>query len=88
MSKYTVSATAQDIKESTTLMPEKKYGGWMCVNTGTAIANVLGYDLQPGEGLDFMDAVPAGSSWATPIKIIINAGATVRITRLQYKEAQ
>ena len=83
--KYTISASTQDVAVSTTIMPEKKYGGWMCVNTGTAAATVMGYTLQPGEGLDFLTAVPAGSSWATPIKIIINAGAVIRLTRMQCK---
>ena len=79
-----VSANTQDIESSTTLMPERKYGAWFCVNQGTAVAKVMGYELQPGEGLDFLNAVPAGSSWETPIQIVINAGASVRITRLQY----
>ena len=88
MSKYSVSATTQEFTASTTLMPEKKYGAWMCVNKGTGAAEVLGYPLQPGEGLDSLNAVPAGSSWDTPIKIICNAGAVVRVTRLQCKEVK
>ena len=78
-----VSATTQDWSISTTLMPERKYGAWFCVNQGTAVAKVMGYDLQPGEGLNFLNAVPAGSSWDTPIQIVITPGAVVRITRLQ-----
>lgn len=66
-------------------MPENDYGGWFAVNQGTSAANVLGYTLQPGEGLDMRDAVPAGSTWDKPIKIIINPGSVVRLTRLQYK---
>ena len=85
-SRYKVSAQVLNVAESTTLMPEKKYGAWMCLNTGTAAASVMGYELQPGEGLDFLDAVPAGSSWDTPIQITINAGAIIRITRLQCRE--
>ena len=78
-----VSATTLDISNSTTLMPERKYGAWFCINTGTAAAKVMGYDILPGEGLNFLNAVSAGSSWDTPIQIIINPGAVVRITRLQ-----
>ena len=83
--KYTVSAQTKDITLSTTIMPEKKYGAWFCVNTGTAVAKVMGYPLQPSEGLDFLNAVPAGSSWDTPIQIEISTGAVVRITRLQCR---
>ena len=79
-----VSGTTIDVKSSTSLMPERKYGAWMCVNIGTGSAKVMGYDLNPGEGLNFLNAVPAGSTWDTPIPIIINPGAIVRITRLQY----
>ena len=79
-----VSGTTIDVKSSTTLMPERKYGAWMCVNIGTTNATVMGYDIAPGEGLSFLNAVPAGSTWDTPIQIIINPGAVVRITRLQY----
>lgn len=85
---YTVSAQTKDISASTTIMPEKKYGAWFCVNTGTAAAKVMGYELQPQEGLNFLDAVPAGSSWDTPITIEINAGAVIRITRLQCREVK
>ena len=85
MEKYKVSAQVQDITVSTTIMPEEKYGAWFAVNNGTAAATVLGYPLQPGEGLNFLQAVPAGSSWDSPIKIICSAGAVVRLTRLQYK---
>ena len=86
--KYTVSAQTKDYSASATIMPEKKYGAWFCVNTGTALAKVMGYPLQPNEGLNFLDAVPAGSSWDTPIQIEISAGAVVRITRLQCKEVK
>lgn len=57
----------------------------MAVNQGTNTANVMGYELQPGEGIDMLKAVPAGSYWNTPIRILINPGALVRITRLQYQ---
>lgn len=81
---YKVSATIIDITQNTTVRAERKYGAWMCVNTGTGAATVMGYELQPGEGLDFLSAVPVGSSWDTPIPVILNAGAKVRLTRLQY----
>ena len=84
MEKYKVSARVLDITESTTIMPEN-YGAWMAINQGTGTAYVLGYELQPGEGISFFDAVPAGSIWDAPIKIICSAGAVVRLTRLQYK---
>ena len=85
MERFKISATTIDVAKSTTLMPEDKYGAWMCVNTGTADAVVMGYTIAPNEGLNFMDAVPAGSKWDTPIQIVINTGAVVRITRLQCR---
>lgn len=84
--RYKISARTVDITASTTLMPENNYGAWIAVNIGTAAAKVMGYDLQPGEGLDFFNAIPAGSVWDSPIAIEITTGAKVRITRLQYKE--
>lgn len=84
--RYRVSERTVNITVSTTLVQEDKYGGWMAVNVGTGVANVLGYDLQPGEGLNFFDAVPVGSIWDSPIQIIVPVGGKVRITRLQYKE--
>lgn len=86
--RYTVSATNIDITKNMTIRPEKIYGGWMCVNQGTAVATVMGYELQPGEGLNFLDAVAPGSSWDTPIQVVLSAGAKVRMTRLQYKEVE
>ena len=85
-SKYKVSARVIDITANTKIMPENNFGGWLAVNTGTAAASVMGYELQPGEGLDFTQAVPAGSIWDTPIEIRINTGAVIRLTRLQCKE--
>ena len=64
-------------------MPERRYGGWVAVNTGTTTAKVLGYELQPGEGFDMRDSVPAGSTYKSPIRIEVPAGGCVRITRLQ-----
>lgn len=83
MERYNITERTVNITESTTLMPEKQYGGWVAINQGTAAAKVLGYELQPGEGLDMRDSVPVGSVYGSPIKIEINPGAVVRITRLQ-----
>lgn len=82
---YQVTSQTLDITSSTTLRPEKKYGAWMAVNQGTNTATVMGYELQPGEGIDMLNAVPAGSYWNDNIRIVINPGALVRITRLQYQ---
>lgn len=84
--RYSITARVIDIRESTAIMPENSYGGWLAVNTGTAPAKVLGYTLQQGEGLNFLDAVPAGSEWMTPIEIDLQPGAIIRLTRLQAKE--
>ena len=80
-----VSARTESFSASTTIMPQDNYGGWMCVNIGTAAATVLGYSLQPGEGFDMTKAVPAGVKWDTPIQIEITPGAIVRVMRLQFK---
>lgn len=83
--RYKINTQTLDIEKNTTLIPEEKYGGWMAVNTGTAVAEVMGYPLQPGEGLNFLDALQPGDVWDTPIKIIPGAGGKVRITRLQAR---
>lgn len=80
-----VNARAEDFSASTTIMPQNEYGAWMCVNVGTAAAKVMGFELQPGEGLDLTKAVPAGCKWDSPIQIEITPGAVVRVMRLQYK---
>lgn len=80
-----VSARTESFSDSTTIMPQDGYGAWMCVNIGTAAAKVMGFELQPGEGLDFTKAVPAGCKWDSPIQIEITPGAIVRVMRLQYK---
>lgn len=64
-------------------MPEDKFGGWMAVNTGTNTASVIGYELQPGEGINMLDSIPVGSVYGSPIKIDVQAGGRVRITRRQ-----
>lgn len=85
MANYKVSVRTIDITANTKIMPENVFGGWMAVNTGTATASVMGYTLNPGEGLNFLEAVPAGSVWDTPIEVRVNTGAVVRFTRLQCK---
>lgn len=86
--KYKVSAQTQIITDNTTVMPEQRYSGWMAANQGTATAIVMNYTLQPGEGLSFLDAVPVGCSWDTPIQIICEPGSKVVLTRLQYTESK
>lgn len=85
MANYKVSARTIEITANTKIMPENDFGGWMAVNTGTATASVMGYELNPGEGLNFLDAIPLGSIWETPIEVRVSAGASVRLTRLQCK---
>lgn len=80
---YKVKDRAVDITESTTLMPEKKYGGWMAVNQGTAAAKVMGFELDPGEGINMLDSIPLGSQYDEPIKIEIQPGAVIRMIRRQ-----
>ena len=82
---YNINTTSVDIVTSTTLMPENNYGAWLVINTGTAVATVLGYDLQPGEGLssELICHLEPGDIWKSPIQIILSAGAKVRITRSQ-----
>ena len=83
--KYRITDITETYFESTTVMPDK-FGGWMAVNTGTVNSFVVGYELQPVEGLDFKDAVPAGSTWEKPIAIKIGTGGSVRMTRLYANE--
>ena len=83
--KYNITDVTESYTESTTVMPDG-FGGWMAVNTGTVISSVLGYELQPGEGLDFKKDVPAGSKWGKPISIKIGTGGSVRMTRLYANE--
>ena len=83
--RYIVTDRTLDITETMTISPEEGYGGWFAINQGANVAYVNGYELQPGEGLDMRDAVPAGCKWGKNIKVIVNPGGVVRITRLQYK---
>ena len=80
---YDITERTVNITTSTTLLKEKGYGGWFAVNQGTNTAKVMGYELQPGEGLDMRDCIPVGCTYGSPIPIEINAGAVVRVTRLQ-----
>lgn len=74
-----------DYTESTSVVPDG-FGGWMAVNTGTAAAEVNGYSLQPGEGLDFTNLHPE-VEWNSPIKIVLqNTGAKIRMTQIKYKQ--
>ena len=81
---WRVTNRTETITENTRLN-DNKYGGWMCVNIGTGSVVVMGYELQPGEGLNFLDAVPAGSIWASAIDIVVNPGGALQLTRLQYQ---
>lgn len=83
MARYKVTSRVQTITQNTRLN-EKEYGAWMCVNIGTAIAKVMGIDVQPGEGLNFLSALQPGDLWETPIDIELTAGAEIRIVRLKY----
>ena len=83
--RYKITPVFQDITANTTVMPESTYGGWMAINTGAAMATVLGYPLMPGEGLNFMDSVLPGDIWDAPIQITVNPGAKIRLTRLQCR---
>lgn len=58
----------------------------MAVNTGTAVAIVDGYELQPGDSIDYTTLRPE-VIWDSPIMIdLSNTGSKIRITRLRYKE--
>ena len=83
MEKYIITERTVDVTESTTIMPEKNYGGWFAGNEGSVDVKIMGYVIGPGEGLDMKDAVPVGSQYGSPIKIEVPSGGVVRITRLQ-----
>lgn len=86
MAKYKVTDRILNITQSTTIMPERDFGGWLAVNQGTNTAEVQGFVLQPGEGLPMLDSIPLGSKYDQPINIVINAGAVVRLLRRQAVE--
>ena len=83
MARYKITTRVQTITQNTRLN-EKEYGAWMCVNTGTATAKVMGIELQPSEGLDFLHSLQPGDLWDSPIDVELNAGAEIRIVRLKY----
>lgn len=76
-----VQAVTKTYTESQVLAPDN-YGGWMCVNVGSATATVMGYPLAPGEGLDFLQV--GENKWISTIAMDIPAGAAIRITRLRF----
>lgn len=81
--RYRITERTVNITESTTITPEKNYGGWFAVNQGVNSAFVNGYELQPGEGIDMRNACPPGCVWGANIKIVINTGAEVRLSRFE-----
>lgn len=74
-----VQAVSQTFTTSQSINPDG-FTGWMCVNIGSAVANVMGYPLAPGEGLNFLDVQ---DEWLTPISIELSLTAVVRMTRLK-----
>lgn len=80
---YKVTPKTQEITENTTLNADGTFGDWMAVNTGTADVTVDGYVLAPGEGLGWKGLQP-NVVWNGSIKITVQTGGKVRITRLQY----
>lgn len=80
--RYNITDRTLSYTESTTIMPDGKFGGWLAINTGTGTAKVKGYPLAPGEGLDFRDYVKAGDVYKSPIQIEVPTGGEVRVTLL------
>ena len=75
-----VQAITQTYTTSQVINPDG-FGGWMCVNIGSASATVLGYPLAPGEGLNFLYINT--DEWNAVITMDIPAGAAIRMTRLK-----
>lgn len=87
MAKYKVIDKTFDYSENITIQPED-YGGWLAVNTGTANVSVNGFELEPGDGIDFTHIAPE-VIWNKQIVILILAsGGKVRLTRLKYTEVK
>lgn len=82
--RYKVTTRTETIRQNTKL-DDTKYGGWLCVNTGTAPVTVLGIELQPSEGLDFTSALQPGDIWVKPIDITVQAGGELRLVRMIYQ---
>ena len=85
MENYNIQSRVETITANTRLN-DKKYGGWMAVNIGTADCAVLGITLAPSEGVDFTKAIPAGSYWTTPIDITVQPGGAIRLVRFFYEK--
>lgn len=81
---YKVTTKTQDIITSQTIAPDTS-GGWLAINIGAESAIVNGYELMPGQGLDFTHLSPE-VVWNSEISIQISSIATskVRLTRLYY----
>ena len=82
--KQRVTRNTQDYTSNTTVRPDGQFGGWLAINTGTADATVDGYPLAPGEGLDLTHLHP-DAIWGSPIQIVLQPGAKIRMTTLLYK---
>lgn len=83
---YKVKTRVKVITANTTIN-DTDFGGWMCVNTGTAACEVNKVSLQPGEGLDFTACVPPDTHWDSPIQVVITAvGGQITLTQMVYKE--
>lgn len=76
-----VQEQTQTYTESQVISPDG-FGGWMCVNVGSAQATVMGYPLAPGEGLNFLYV--GEHQWLSRITMDIPVGAAVRMTRLKF----
>ena len=82
---WKVTPKTQEYTESATVTADG-FGDWMAANIGTEAVTVDGYQLQPGEGLNWKGLRP-DVIWNASIKISIpTPGGVVRLTRLQYKE--
>lgn len=81
---YKVTTKIQDITTSQTIAPDTA-GGWLIINTGADMVTVNGYELLPGQGLDFTN-LPPDVVWNSEISIKITSttDCKVRLTRLYY----
>ena len=83
---YNITHRTVEYTESTTIMPDGKFGAWLAINTGSIDSTVMGYTLKPGEGMDFRDYVRPGDLWRSAINIVVGAGGSVRVTLLYANE--
>lgn len=81
---YKVTTRTQDITTSRTISPDTS-GGWIAINTGADTVYINGYEMMPGQGLDFTHLSPE-VVWNNEITIQIPNSSTgkVRLTRLYY----